>query len=57
METFALLCGTLVLFICLLIAMYLTKDFGRFSRKDSDCQTYEGESPLQENSAGNREEN
>ena len=57
METFALLCGTLVLFICLLIVMYLTKDFGRFSRKDSDCQTYEGESPLQENSAGNREEN
>ena len=57
METFALLCGTLVLFICLLIVMYLTKDFGRFSRKDSDCQTYDSESPLQENSAGNREEN
>lgn len=36
METFALLGGTLVLFICLLIVMFLTKDIGRFSRNESD---------------------
>lgn len=43
METFALLGGTLVLFLCLLIVMYLTKDTGPFFRssasQDSPSQT------------------
>ena len=46
METFALLGGTLVLFICLLVVMYLTKDTGPFFRgtpsEDFSFQTGNG---------------